>query len=445
MPQKRKAQNRAAQRAFRERKAARVNDLETKLQELQADRATQNQDYRDQLQQLTEDNLRLTQDLTDHKAKIESLQKELDLIRQLKDGDREVPVTNFVTQVASPAPSSGHETPPGQSCTCTDELHQALCSKKPVEPLSATSVPLRRRSTRNKPQITPESTQSPDLFGCGQCTAGGSCACLDKFLGTTAVAPHLMKRPTSPTENAPKRTRTCDYAEVIHEDLEIDFTSAYITKPASTSSIAQISDPCGFCSDGTPCVCAEVANSLIASEDSEERHGARLAPLRDNHTSNPTARTQQGLERPVALHPPMNTSAVKPSGGCQPGGCAQCLDDPMSTLFCQSVATKICDSQKSGCCGGGRCGDIEGSRRVNGESKVDGGLGGEKRVFIPCSAAYQTLSRHRAFEEATTDLGSLVRPLLVRSLDGNCPQIEVSSIREVLRRLDRGFGSDARK
>jgi hypothetical protein len=106
-------------------------------------------------------------------------------------------------------------------------------------------------------------------------------------------------------------------------------------------------------------------------------------------------------------------------------------------------------AEKSGCCRGGLCGgDIGGSRPSVGDSKEKGKVdegASEKGTFIPCSAAYQTLSRHRAFEDATTDLGSLVRPLMVRSLDGSCPQIEVSSIREVLRRLDRGFGSDAGK
>ncbi|RPB03551.1 hypothetical protein L873DRAFT_1786963 [Choiromyces venosus 120613-1] len=444
--QKRKAQNRAAQRAFRERKAARVNELEDKLKELQADHENHDRISRDQIQQLTEDNMRLTKELSEYKLRMESLQKELDLIRQLKSEDQ-ASAANFVTQVASPAPSSGHDTPCGGNCTCTDELDQVLCTKKAVVTLNAPSVPLRRRSGGNKPQPSPESSRVSDPIGCGRCSKEGSCVCMAEIVATLST-----KRPTSPSKNTPKRTRTGDYAEHGSEALEIDFTNAYMAKSTPNPPITQMPDPCGFCSDGTPCVCAEVANSLIATDDSEENHSTKLPPLRDGHSSGSTSHTQQGLERPVALYPPMNTSAVKLSSrpsGCQPGGCAQCQNDPLSTLFCQSVATKMDGAEKSGCCGGGLCdGDIEGSRSSASNSKEKGKTDegtSEKGTFIPCSAAYQTLSRHRAFEDATTDLGSLVRPLMVRSQDGSCPQIEVSSIREVLRKLDRGFGSDAGK
>ncbi|PWW72751.1 hypothetical protein C7212DRAFT_285781 [Tuber magnatum] len=446
-PTKRKAQNRAAQRAFRERKAARVNELEDKLKELQDDHENHDRISTDRIQQLTEDNLRLTKELSEYKIRMESLQKELDLIRQLRSEDQ-ASAANFVAQVASPAPSSGHGTPCGGNCTCTDELDQVLCIKKAIATLSAPSVLLRRRSRRNKPQPSPESGRVSDSAGCGRCSKEGSCACM-----TEIAAALLTKRPTSPSQNAPKRARTGDYAEHTSEELEIDFTNAYMTKSTPNPPITQMPDPCGFCSDGTPCVCAEVANSLIADDDSEENHSTKLPPLRDGHSSVLTSHTQQGLERPVALYPPMNTSAVKlnsrPSG-CQPGGCAQCQNDPLSTLFCQSVATKMDSAERLGCCSGGLCGggDIEGSRPSIGDSMEKGKAGegaSEKGTFIPCSAAYQTLSRHRAFEDATTDLGSLVRPLMVRSLDGSCPQIEVSSVREVLRRLDRGFGSDAGK
>ncbi|KAG0125990.1 hypothetical protein HOY82DRAFT_615723 [Tuber indicum] len=444
-PTKRKAQNRAAQRAFRERKAARVNELEDKLKELQADHESHDRVSRDQIQQLTEDHVRLTKELAEYKIRMESLQKELDLIRQLKSEDQ---ASNSVAQVASPAPSSGRDTPCGGNCTCTDELDQLLCVKKTAVTLSASSVPLRRRSGRKNPQPSSESSRVLDPTGCGRCSKEGSCACMTEI----AAAGPSIKRPTSPSQNTPKRTRTGDYAEHGSKELEIDFTDAYLTKSTPNPPITQMPDPCGFCSDGTPCVCAEVANSLIENDDSEENHSTKLPPLRDGHGSVLTSHTQQGLERPVALYPPMNTSAVKltsrPSG-CQPGGCAQCQNDPLSTLFCQSVATKMDGAEKSGCCRGGLCGgDIGGSRPSVGDSKEKGKVdegASEKGTFIPCSAAYQTLSRHRAFEDATTDLGSLVRPLMVRSLDGSCPQIEVSSIREVLRRLDRGFGSDAGK
>ena len=66
----------------------------------------------------------------------------------------------------------------------------------------------------------------------------------------------------------------------------------------------------------------------------------------------------------------------------------------------------------------------------------------DERTYIPCSAAYMALSRHRAFDEAAADLGALVRPLVIQSADGSCPQVEVNSVRDVLKMLDRRFGRD---
>lgn len=140
--------------------------------------------------------------------------------------------SNFsLTQVASPAPSSGHETPCNSNCTCTDDLDKILCDKKPIPPellipAPAPSVPIRRRSNRNK--INSEPPQSPDPLGCGRCSKDGNCACI-----TEAVAAiYPTKRPTSPSENTPKRTRISNFVELTPPDeLATDFTTTYMTKP----------------------------------------------------------------------------------------------------------------------------------------------------------------------------------------------------------------------
>lgn len=370
-----------------------------------------------------------------------------------------------LTQVASPAPS-GNDTPCNVACTCTDDIDKVLCDKKLTPPgrlasATAPSVPLRRRSNRNK--VTSEIPQSPDPLGCGRCSKDGNCACIIE----AAAAVYSVKRPISPSQNTPKRTRVTNYVDLTPaEELETDFTTPYMTKPPPAPSFSDApvitqmpADPCGFCSDGTHCVCAEAAaNSIMNMEDDtdpEEHHSTKLPPLLSNHTPPPLppgdTRTHERpqLGKPMALHPPMTKSTVGLQSGCQPGGCAQCKNDPMSTLFCQSVATKV-KSRPPGCCGGGCCGSTATPQQQGGSGKLPSSpskekIGGsdEKGTFIPCSAAYQALSRHRGFEEATADLGSLLRPLMVRSSDGRCPQIEVSSVRDVLKQLDRRFGSDA--
>lgn len=454
-PTKRKAQNRAAQRAFRERRAARVNELEDKLKEVELETSTQITEYQEQVNQLAMKNAELAKENSLYKTKVECLRGELELLRQVKADEHQqqkqhssAPVASFSSvQVASPAPSS-HENPCSSNCACTDDLDRILCDKKspPSDilgsaPLPAPSVPIRRRSNRNK--AASEFPQNPDPLGCGRCSREGNCACI-----TEAVeAAYPVKRPTSPSENTPKRTRISSNVGLTPPDeLETDFT--YMTKPPpappSFSGSPVIShmpaDPCGFCSDGTHCVCAEAAANAMMNmdddeEDSEEHHSTKLPPLLSNLTPPRGDQSLEGhnAEKPMPLYPPMTKST---GSGCPPGGCAQCKNDPMSTLFCQSVATKVkarSAGAPAGCCGGGCCGDKQSPKDTT----------GEKGTFIPASAAYQALSRHRGFEEATADLGSLLRPLMVRSGDGRCPQVEVSSVRDVLKQLDRRFGSDA--
>ncbi|ORY86158.1 hypothetical protein BCR37DRAFT_376706 [Protomyces lactucae-debilis] len=62
-----------------------------------------------------------------------------------------------------------------------------------------------------------------------------------------------------------------------------------------------------------------------------------------------------------------------------------------------------------------------------------------QQAFIPCSAAYQTLSRHANFDDS--DLGQLVSGLRVDKADGR--GVSVTSVRDALRSLDRGFDRSA--
>lgn len=320
----------------------------------------------------------------------------------------------------------------------------------------APSVPIRRRSARNRPPTRPS---SPDPLGCGRCSKTGNCACITEAAASIYPTANSnknnnncgnAKRPTSPSSNTPKRTRTAPSVDLVSPDeLETDFTTAYMTKPPAaptfSESIARMPDPCGFCSDGTHCVCAEAAAAaagegmLMADDsDSEEHHSTRLPPLLSNHTPPPA---DNHAERLMALHPPMTKSAGQTArlGGCTPGGCKQCQNDPMSTLFCRSVAAKV--GRPDGCCGGGCCDAKTPASRASSSTPMESGAE-DQGTFIPVSAAYQALSRHRGFEAATADLGSLMRPLMVKQAGGRCPLVEVSSVRDVLKQLDRRFGSD---
>ncbi|KAL7275775.1 hypothetical protein RUND412_001254 [Rhizina undulata] len=439
-PTKRKAQNRAAQRAFRERRAARVNELEEKLKEVETESAMQTQDQDLQIKQLTFANSQLVKEVMQYKSRVEALQLEVETLQKLK-AEQQI-TASFLTQVASPAPSLGND-PCGMNCVCTDAVDKVFCNQQSIEPIAtAISVPLRLRS-ENKSNDSPEIPSNQELTDCTRCLKeGAECACIME--AAEAMLYSAPKRPTSPNEHETKRTKTDNYVDLT--ELETDFTTAYMSKPIHVSSAStgvRMPDPCGFCSDGTPCVCAEMAmNNLMTDSDSGE-NDTKLPPIL-SHTPPPIDFTQHRPEKLMPLHPPTASMAVPSrSSGCKPGGCDQCKTDPMSTLFCQSLATRINNGSgpPKGCCGGG-CGgkDIEGASGCGGAKKSKNRAGG---TYIPASAAYQTLSRHRGFEEAAADLGNLVRPLIIRSADGSCPQIEVSSVRDVLKQLDRRFGTDA--
>ena len=82
----------------------------------------------------------------------------------------------------------------------------------------------------------------------------------------------------------------------------------------------------------------------------------------------------------------------------------QALSDPMSTLFCTTLATGDTPTPAKG---------------VTGSTS-----------YIPASAAYRTLSRHKDFKRA--DFGILMGKLNARGM-----QVEVNSVANVLRELDR--------
>jgi len=401
--------------------------------------------------------MELAKENSAYKLRLETLQKELEDLRS-----KPQPVE--LTQVASPA--STVDAPCAGDCSCQDIVDKALCERgNPAiaAPAPAPVIPL--------PKHTRRLTDLTNLIGCGSCSKDGDCSCYN----ASVAAVSAPKRSISPLAITSKRSRTIDYL-----DLETDFTTAYTTRPRS--EMINMPDPCGFCSDGTPCVCAEMANAMDMEDTDTDGEGGdiKLAPLLGGAglLSPPGSSTGEhvplrrmaGLDKPLPLHPfssrptpkplvsKLSTTSTTPSG-CKPGSCDQCKADPMSTLFCQSVSTRVSDAT-GGCCGGagpdgGCCKDIESPVSISLPKRTTRASATVKKLpppppppppppagtYIPCSAAYQTLSRHRAFDEAAADLGALVRPLVIqRGVDGRCPQVEISSVRDVLKMLDRRFG-----
>ncbi|KAK9469617.1 hypothetical protein V1512DRAFT_256666 [Lipomyces arxii] len=541
-PTKRKAQNRAAQRAFRERRAARVVELEERLQELESEKEEKEADLTTTLQRISSENQQL-------KSVTEELKQQLELFKQFQAQQAAFAAVAAATgqqmpgmlqpqtahHLVSPAPSPVNE--PTYSQDMLDRaLEERLPVNKPsISPASTThsastspasyqyqsaspssayqSVTIRRPlkiSRQNSvvsPQTTvssPHSVASPILYnahkppfshaanppsplhnverdehengskedsgGCGLCNRDGNCLCSDLGIKT---ATDVFPREQSPEPNPVRPSK--HIRTDVGDDLEMDFTHAFQSAPlpksmpdaqqhqSSGKSVqirqperqneyiysnatdfttafssqsdmktnARVIDPCGFCSNDTPCICADAAeaeanadNDLQSMQHSltHDDMSTTLPPLRNDPHS--TVIQQSNQNKLMALHPePINdvsASAVKAPPGFAPGTCDMCQRDPMQTLFCTSLASKKSSgggcgncSQPGGCCGGS-----------------GGNSASKDGAFIPCSAAYQTLSRHKGFK-------AVELPSLVGKLSTKGGQVEVSSVASVLRELDR--------
>lgn len=380
-PSKRKAQNRAAQRAFRERRAARVNELEDQIKVIEDDNEKESDTLRAQVVHFEKAIEQYRSDLVSWVERCRRLESELNSLK------------------SSRSPHS-HAAPSGD-----------------------TSV------------------------GCGKCTLESRCQCIDDAFDTLGAQGHSTseKRAHSPTSAGPAKRIKVEP----QESMEVDFTAMY-SKPAtsrpeviSSSSASAVADPCGFCSDGTPCICAEMAAEQEAARSAPRPHPPNVRLPRLSQFTPPPSEGDVSMAPSSASAPPTASSATNPCAN-GPGTCAQCRADPNSTLFCKSLAASRSQSQSqapTGCCGGrgadGGCCQSQpqpepstdavplpprtrgrktrSSARTPQEAPavhLDAAeppattAAGQRTVTLTCADAYTTLSRHPAYERASAEITS---------------------------------------
>ncbi|ERF74041.1 hypothetical protein EPUS_03856 [Endocarpon pusillum Z07020] len=434
-PTKRKAQNRAAQKAFRERRAARVGELEEELKKIEMEDEEEKNALR---------------------ARIDKLDKEVEEYRTSLD---------FWMQRCR-----GLEADLAIESAAKEEALQ-----RSKEATRATVA----RSPNDKTQG--ELPQDGDeVTGCGNCSSISNCRCIQEVINMQSLDPNAHhadvtsnKRPHSPPHNHSNSKRI--KAEPL-DDLETDFTNSFSMQQSgntresrtSPSSPSASVDPCGFCTDGTPCICAQMqaeaeANNINSHSNDQQRH-----TFDQNHTTSQSLELGSEQQSSSSLFPrisqlshitppPSDTdvSIPNPSGWQQysssssdpcingPGTCLQCRSDPNSTLFCKSLAKsreqkgKIVSipshQQQNGCCSanatnGNACCQATGPRHQadaskrstaptrrtrscnqNTNSEEDGKEEEENVSQLPtitlsCADAYTTLSRHPGYTKATGEM-----------------------------------------
>lgn len=479
-PTKRKAQNRAAQRAFRERRAARVGELEEELEEQREEHERVQQGLHHQIEGLT--------------AEVESLRGQNAVLKDTLEKER-----------AERAPSIGEleslrrrfrdESSSISSRTGSFMSHhsrvQSFSSQRQASVSGMASHASGQRNSTSAfsiPQmISPpgSSTSSsqlqmlPDIVGCGNCSSTGACACADDVLAsatvdcgkcsigtrcecleaalnssTTGAETELKRKSSFNSTLAPEEKR--QKAEVYPN--EIDFTAMFSKKkfsitttvPAEPLSSAQPSlqsrEPCGFCTESSYCVCAETAVTQTLPPISQQIETP--PPSEDDVGPSPMEVTSTGAIKLPSLRslnrnpfPPTSKSSGCGSNG--PGTCSQCLRDPKSGLFCRSLAATF--ARESAGKSGGCCGGSAGSgccKPTNSTTQASGSFPG---VSLSCADAYQTLSSHPGFDRATDELETWLPklrtvPRPANQLGRTALDVETASIMGVLKEFDVRFG-----
>ncbi|CAF9930752.1 hypothetical protein IMSHALPRED_008272 [Imshaugia aleurites] len=385
-PTKRKAQNREAQRAFRERRAAKVSELEDQI------KAKEEEDQREQERLV---------------ARVEQLEYRLE--------DYTQKLMYWRGRYREIEDAYGREKELRQRAESeTEMLRRGMANGTEAIPLPP------RRPLQNGYMAEPvpgahDGTTATELspLGCGKCSAETRCQCIDDAfqMDNVATEPDALtfKRPHSPQSHTDNKRRQLSNTET---SLEIDFTAQFssrrpptlATSASTSSSVAAtgMPDPCGFCSDDTTCLCAE------------------LAKERPERAVKPPATTLPMLPESATTNPSTSNPCIN-----GPGTCAQCRSNPTSTLFCKSLATTrpLNPSQLSPT-----------TKSTTNQAITQGST-------LNCADAFTVLSRHPGFDQATSELNSWIPHLSKVPTATTAFDIEAASVMSVLKLFDRRFGN----
>lgn len=493
---KRKAQNRAAQRAFRERRATRAQELEEKLAEVEKVRDFREMEYVSRISQLISENKNLTGLVKNLRQEISQIKKKslgISTTDGVESNSRGVSRNSSQTSWQVGESTSQYSSQSPRSDISGER--SSVVSSAAVQQISPASSALSSPQTYEAVSLAPHndgdssnrtsSVSDSNKLECGICMKD-NCVCESIGIKETPILKKLHETIDNyvPTESVSlvTRKRKADY-----EDREIDFTKKFAKskipdfKRAASSLVSIRSktsalvvpeiesypeDRCGFCTDDTFCLCKEAQMDTGKRKDFEsssslgepsnslppiQNKSTKIHPLPVMHPgpsvdiSNitnlspgavPTVLTQ--TSRPNStVKKDREPSVQKEAAACtgNPGTCEQCMKDPMSNLFCTTIASRekqnkseekqLQQSNLESNSFNANSFDAKSSDANNSDSPAK-----SESLFIPCADAYRTLSLHKKFN--SVDFGSLVGKLTTRGM-----QVEVQSVANVLRQLDR--------
>ncbi|KAJ2890556.1 hypothetical protein MKZ38_001703 [Zalerion maritima] len=320
-PTKRKAQNRAAQRAFRERRAARVGELEEQIDEHREHHEKIERELREraqglemELQTFKSRCVVLESMLEKERGDRAKLEAEMGLVRRNRNSGSTSSSSSTIRMRtenisgATRTASNGYAMSPTHNTASRKSQHLQLATSN-RESISSTSRSEHRGSTQ--PFSISQIISPPDPSdiaagcgscgpagecscadevlasatldgGCGRCTLGSRCECLEEILSPSGMQssstdlkrPHPTQSPSIPPDE--KRPRTDAGA------VESDFTDMYSgnnnqhateAQPPNSGTNFLVAnsqqniaprDSCGFCEEGMYCMCAEAASVAMS-------------------------------------------------------------------------------------------------------------------------------------------------------------------------------------
>ncbi|OJJ48466.1 hypothetical protein ASPZODRAFT_130504 [Penicilliopsis zonata CBS 506.65] len=436
-PTKRKAQNRAAQRAFRERRAARVNELEDQIKQIEDENEVHIAALQAKISNLSQEAEQSRTEMTWWRDRCHALEKEVAVERSAK----ETLVKEFKSTLSDNSNNSRNISP-----------------SQDIVPLPARSSRTRNAQIARdiRDQERRDATETEDVaMGCGDCSHA-RCQCIeDAFAMNDAVS----TRDSSSSKNQRPHSRRSGIQRIEPEikpdpeEMEIDFTSRFSTihslsEDHTSLAVSTPVDPCGFCQDGTPCICAEMATMDEQRRQRDSYENNRLAPIQTLSEFTPPP-SDSDARSEVTL--PSISQATNPCAN-GPGTCAQCQADPRRTLFCKTLAASRSagGAAPSGCCGGkGRDGGCCQTRPTS-KNSLPAGSSASSPLTLSCADTFTTLSRHPNFSRATDELASWLPKLhtlpnpkdLERLGSRPAMEVEAASVMGVLRYFDRRFADN---
>ncbi|KAG0686465.1 hypothetical protein C6P40_004000, partial [Pichia californica] len=216
-------------------------------------------------------------------------------------------------------------------------------------------------------------------------------------------------------------------------------------------------ESCGFCSDDTPCVCREIETEQQLNQKREIKN------IRESKLKIEIEIEKKERELILELTKSAQNDDISQIAKCtgNPGTCLQCRSDPLSTLFCKTVAEKSnkdeiilpsISSRESSI--STNLNDLSSSAPIlsnlnsnnNSNSNIVGNnnyrlpsleslkLNEAGKQFIPCANAYKTISNH-------LDIRNIGVNNITNNLNTKGMFVEIGSVVSCLRELDRKFSS----